>query len=383
MVQDPVLLRRDPVTRLTRALRRAPVVGLLGARQVGKSTLARQLKPNHFYDLENPRDLARLGDPMAELEPLKGLVVLDEIQRRPELFPVLRVLADRRPRRARFLVLGSAAPALLRQSSESLAGRIELIELGGLCLDEVGVDKLDRLWLRGGFPASFLARTDGDSLAWRRAYVRAVVERDLPMLGVTVPATTLDRFWQMLAHVHGGILNWSELGRSMGVTDMTVRRYLDILAQAFLVRVLKPWHENISKRQVKSPKVYLRDSGVLHTLLDLENGRALSGHPKAGPSWEGFCIEQLICRLKAEPAQCFFWATQQGAELDLLVVKGTRRTGYELKHSSAPTLTPSMRIAVNDLRLDELVVVHRGADTFRLAPKIRAVPARSLTELAG
>jgi predicted AAA+ superfamily ATPase len=315
---------------------------------------------------------------MAELEPLKGLVVLDEIQRRPELFPVLRVLADRRPRRARFLVLGSASPALLRQSSESLAGRIELLELGGFSLEEVGASKLDRLWLRGGFRASFLARTDGDSLAWRRSYARAVVERDLPLLGVTVPAATLARFWQMLAHVHGGILNWSELGRSMGVTDMTVRRYLDLLAQTFQVRVLKPWHENIGKRQVKSPKVYLRDSGILHSLLDIESARALSGHPKAGPSWEGFCIEQLIARLRVDAHQCYFWATQQGAELDLLVVTGARRTGYELKLSSAPTITPSMRIAVQDLGLDELVVVHRGADAFALAPKIRAVPASTL-----
>jgi predicted AAA+ superfamily ATPase len=354
------------------------VVGLLGARQVGKSTLARQLEPEHFYDLEDPRELARLSDPIAELEPLKGLVVLDEIQRRPELFPVLRVLADRRPRRARFLVLGSASPVLLRQSSESLAGRIELLELSGFSLEEVGASKLDRLWLRGSFPASFLARTDGDSLAWRRSYARAVVERDLPLLGVTVPAATLARFWQMLAHVHGGILNWSELGRSMGVTDMTVRHYLDLLSQAFMVRVLKPWHENLGKRQVKSPKVYLRDSGILHSLLDIESARGLSGHPKAGPSWEGFCIEQLIATLRADPSQCYFWATQQGTELDLLVVAGTRRTGYELKLSSAPTITPSMRIAVQDLGLDELVVVHRGADAFALAPKIRAIPASSL-----
>jgi uncharacterized protein len=376
-----VLRRRDTLLALTQALRRAPVVGLLGARQVGKSTLARQLEPAHFYDLENPRDRARLADPIAELAPLKGLVVLDEIQRVPEIFSVLRVLADRRPRRARFLVLGSASPALLRQSSESLAGRIELHELGGLKLREVGAAKLDRLWLRGGFPDSFLARSDRDSFIWRNSYVRAVLERDLPMLGVALPATTLERFWHMLAHVHGGILNWSELGRSMGVTDMTVRRYLDILAQTFLVRVLKPWHENISKRQVKSPKVYVRDSGVLHALLDIETAKALSGHPKVGPSWEGFCIEQLIATLGVEPRQCFFWATQQGAELDLLVLKGTRRTGYELKLNSAPTLTPSMRIAVEDLRLDELVVVHHGTDTFRLAPKIRAVPASALTTL--
>jgi predicted AAA+ superfamily ATPase len=370
------------MSHLTRALRRAPVVGLLGARQVGKSTLARQLKPAHFYDLEDPRELARLSDPMAELEPLKGLVVLDEIQRRPELFPVLRVLADRRPRRARFLVLGSASPALLRQSSESLAGRIELLELGGFSLEEVGAPMLDRLWLRGGFPPSFLARTEADSLSWRRSYAQAVVERDFPLLGVTVPAATLARFWQMLAHVHGGILNWSELGRSMGVTDMTVRHYLDLLAQTFLVRVLKPWHANIGKRQVKSPKVYLRDSGVLHSLLDIDSARGLSGHPKAGPSWEGFCIEQLITGLRVDPGQCFFWATHQGAELDLLVVRGTRRTGYELKLSSAPMLTPSMRIAMHDLELEELVVVHRGVETFPLAPRIRAVPASSLAEVS-
>lgn len=359
------------------------MVALLGARQVGKSTLARQLEPDHFYDLENSRHVARLDDPLSELEQLRGLVVLDEVQRRPEIFPALRVLADRRPLPARFLVLGSATPALLRQSSESLAGRIEVHQLEGLALDEVGEKALDRLWTRGGFPPSFLSRSERDSFTWRRSYLRTVVERDLPQLGTTVPAATLDRFWQMLAHVHGGVLNWSELGRSMGVTDMTVRHYLDILSQAFLVRVLKPWHENIGKRQVKAPKVYLRDSGVLHALLDLTDLRALTGHPRAGASWEGFCVEQVVDLLGAEAHQCYFWATHQGAELDLLIARGTKRTGFEFKLTSAPALTPSMRTAVADLRLDELVVVHRGPDAFQMAPKVRALPASRLTEIKG
>jgi predicted AAA+ superfamily ATPase len=348
---------------------------------VGKSTLARDLGPANFYDLENSRDLARLDDPMGELERLTGLVVLDEIQRKPDLFPTLRVLTDRRPRRARFLVLGSASPVLLQQSSESLAGRIELHELGGLDLAETGAQTLDRLWRRGGFPQAFVARTEEESWKWRRAYVRTVIERDLPQLGIKVPGTTLERFWQMLAHVHGGILSWSELGRSMGVSDMTVRHYLDILSQVFLVRLLRPWHENISKRQVKSPKVYVRDSGVLHALLDIDSSKALSGHPRAGASWEGFCLEQIISTQVLEPSQCFFWASQQGAELDLLVVRGTQRLGFEMKLTSAPRMTPSMRIALEDLKLDQLFVVHSGDDAYRLGSQVRAVPAMQIAGL--
>jgi predicted AAA+ superfamily ATPase len=380
-----MIARPEQLKTLRDRLRRSPVVLLLGPRQIGKSTLARMLArdwggPAHFFDLEDPRDLRLLDDAMPALQRLRGLVVLDEVQLRPELFPVLRVLADRRPTHARFLVLGSAAPQLLRQGSESLAGRVLFHSLPGLALSEVGERKLDPLWIRGGFPRSFTARSDAESFEWRNAFVRTFLERDVPQLGVRVAAATLGRFWSMLAHVHGGTLNWSELGRSLGVADTTVRSYADLLQQTFMIRLLPPWHENISKRQVKAPKLFLRDSGILHTLLDLRDERAVRGHPRAGASWEGFCIEQLIEHLGADERECFFWATQQGAELDLLVVRGGRRLGFELKLSSAPALTPSMRISMADLSLDRLYVLHTGPHEWQLAKGIRAVPLRSFRE---
>lgn len=370
--------RRSELAALRGALRRAPVVALLGARQVGKSTLARELArswqgPTAQFDLENERDRRRLDDPLLALEALRGLVVLDEVQHRPKLFETLRVLADRRPTRARFLVLGSASPALLRQSAESLAGRILYHVLPGFVLSEVGTQRLERLWLRGGFPRAFTAGRDADSFEWRRSFVRTFLERDLPQLGVRVSARALERFWMMLAHVHGGILSWSELGRSLGVKDMTVRHYADLLAQTFMVRLLSPWHENISKRQVKSPKVYVRDSGLLHALLDIRDARALQGHPKAGASFEGYCLEQVTRHLGVDDAECFFWATHQGAELDLLVVRGGRRMGFEFKLTSAPGMTPALRIALEDLKLDHIDVVHPGPQTFDIAPNVRAL----------
>lgn len=367
-------------------LKSAPVVAVLGARQVGKTTLARSLYagrrgPKAYYDLEDAADVARLAQPGRALGEHDGLVVIDEVQRLPDLFATLRVLADR-PRGARFLVLGSASLALLRQSSESLAGRIAYHELGPLALEEVDVGQASALWLRGGFPRSLLASSAAKSSRWRRDFLRTFLERDLPQLGVTIPATTLRRFWQMLAHVHGQVLNWSELGRSMGVTDHTVRRYLDLLTGTYVVRQLQPWHENISKRQVKSPKVYVADSGLLHALLDVERQEQLEGHPKVGASWEGFCLESVVRCLGARDDQCYFWATHAGAELDLLVVAGGRRLGFEFKHTDAPKLTPSMRVAMQDLGLDSLDVVHRGDHTFPLAEKVRAVAlGRLLTDL--
>ncbi|MHB8876726.1 MAG: ATP-binding protein [Myxococcaceae bacterium] len=365
-------------------LRRNPVVAVVGARQVGKSTLARQIATRMkgtttFFDLEHPADLRLLDEPSRVLEPARGLVVLDEVQRRPELFPVLRVLADR-PRGAKFLVLGSAAPELLRQSSESLAGRIAYHHLGGLSLSEVGPAKLNRLWLRGGFPRSFTARSDADAAQWRLDFVRTFLERDLPQLGVRTPETTLRRFWSMLAHVHGQTLNWSELGRSMGVADSTVRGYLDALTGTFVVRQLQPWFENISKRQVKAPKVFIGDSGLLHTLLDVNTRAELDVHPKVGASWEGFCISEVVKRLGARPDQCFFWATHAGAELDLLVVAGGKRRGFEVKLTDAPRVTPSMRVALEDLKLDSLDVIHAGRETTPLAARIRAVSAGRLVD---
>ncbi|MFO1492146.1 MAG: ATP-binding protein [Kiritimatiellia bacterium] len=373
------------VSSLEQLLRRHPVVGMIGARQVGKSTLARLLaagRKGHatFFDLENPEDQARLADPMLALKPLRGLVVLDEIQCYPNLFPVLRVLADRPRCPCRFLVLGSASPELLRQSSESLAGRIAYHRLGGFALDEAGTSRHRRLWLRGGFPRSFLAVSDAASMEWRRGFVKTFLERDLPQLGFNIPAAAMRRFWTMLAHYHGQIWNASEFARSFGVADTTVRNYLDRLSSALVVRQLAPWHENIAKRQVKAPKVYVSDSGLLHALLNLPNQEDLDAHPKVGASWEGFVLEQLITHLRAEPEECHYWATYSGAELDLLVVRGAERRGYEIKKTSSPSMTTSMRSALADLRLTSLDVIHAGDGVFDMGPKVRAVGIASILE---
>lgn len=376
MIERPQLQQR-----IARGLRRAQVVVLLGPRQCGKSTLARAIVPaesRNYFDLEAPAALAALREPMTALASLRGTVVIDEVQRRPELFPVLRVLADRRPLPARFLILGSASPELLRQSSESLAGRMELIRVAGFSLAELGSGALDRHWLRGAFPRAYLARSEADSLAWRGNFVQAFLERDLPQLGITIPADTLGRFWSMLAHYHGGLWNAAELARSFGVSEPTVARYLDLLSGVFMVRRLKPWHENLAKRQVKSPKVYVRDSGLLHHLLGLRSRADLDRHPKRGASWEGYVIEEALKQL--EPDEAYFWRAHTGAELDLLVMKGSRRIGIEAKVADAPVLTPSMRIAMEDLRLDSLAVLYPGQRRYLLAPGVEAVPA---SELAG
>jgi predicted AAA+ superfamily ATPase len=363
-----------------------PVVAILGARQVGKTTLAQQFAAEHAappitrFDLEDPDDLARLEEPKLALERLEGLVVIDEVQRRAELFPVLRVLVDRPDRGTRFLVLGSAGPDLLRQSSETLAGRIAYHELDGFALDEVGRETADRLWLRGGFPRSFLSRSENDSFEWRRGFVRTFLERDLPALGVQIPSPTLYRFWQMLAHYHGQTWNGAELGRAFGVAATTVRRYLDVLVSALVVRTLPPWFANIAKRQVKSPKVYLTDTGVLHTLLGIETRRDLEAHPKVGASWEGFVIKELVTRLGARPEELYFWATHAGAELDLLVVRGAKKLGFEIKHTTAPSSTRSMHEARASLELDRVDVIHAGEHTFPLAEGIRAVAFSRLGE---
>ncbi len=366
---------RDRVMSL---LKQFPVVAILGARQVGKTTLAEQLQklwkqPCHAFDLERQADRGRLADPELTLAPLKGLVILDEIQRLPGLFPELRVLADRRPIRSRFLILGSASPEMLRQGNETLAGRIAYYSLGGFSLQEVGIKNHSKLWLRGGFPRSFLAPSHAKSLTWREQFVGTFLERDLPQLGIRVSSETLRRFWTMLAHYHGQVWNASEFGRSFGVADHTVRNYLDTLSSAFVVRQLQPWHENIKKRQVKSPKVYLTDSGILHSLLGLKAMAEVEAHPKLGASWEGFVISQISTLLDVRPQECYFWATHAGAELDLLVVRGRKRWGFEVKRTSAPTITPSMRTALTDLKLQRLFVVHAGEHSFDMANKIRAV----------
>ena len=378
--------RTSALLDVRRLLRQAPVVALLGPRQVGKTTLARQITASHrgtttTFDLEDPRDVARLADPMLALAKCRGLVVLDEIQRRPDIFPALRVLADRRPLPCRFLVLGSATPELLRQGAETLAGRIAFHELRPLSLEDVGVEKIARLWRRGGFPRAFLAGAEQASMDWRRDFVRTFLERDLPQLGVEVPATTLRRFWQMLAHLHGNVLNSSDLARSFGVADTTIRRYIETLEATFMVRTLRPYHANISKRQVKAPKVYVADSGILHTLLDIQTARDLEGHPKLGASWEGFLLETVVARLGVRSDQCYFWATHAGAELDLLIVDGSRRRGFEFQRTTAPSITPSMRSALSDLKLDRLDVVHVGDDSFPLGPRIQAIPAAQLINI--
>ncbi|MEP7012111.1 MAG: ATP-binding protein [Acidobacteriota bacterium] len=362
------------------------MVAILGPRQVGKTSIARSLAAAHeegatFFDLENPVAVARLAEPMLVLEPLRGLVVLDEIQRRPELFPILRVLADRPGKPARFLVLGSASPELLRQTSETLAGRIHFHDLGGFTLDETGPGTMDRLWLRGGFPLSFLADSEDASFDWRRDFIRTFLERDLPQLGVQTPGETLRRFWTMLAHVHGQLWNGSEFSRSFGVSTPTVQRYLDLLTSTFVVHQLRPWFENLGKRQVKSPKVYLSDSGLVHALLGITDREDLESHPRLGASWEGFAIREIVERLGAHPEEAFFWSTHGGAELDLLVIRGRRRLGFEIKRTDAPKVTPSMRIALNDLKLDRLDVIHAGEFAFPMTEGIRAIPLAKIWEL--
>jgi predicted AAA+ superfamily ATPase len=376
-VQRPLLLGS-----VRRALARGRVVLLAGPRQSGKTTLARMLvhpTAASYFDLENPLDLRRLEEPMTALASLRGTVVIDEIQRRPDLFPVLRVLADRRPARTKFLLLGSASGELMRQSSESLAGRVEVVECGGFTADEVGGAHGDRLWRRGGFPRAFLAKTERDSVVWREQFVRTFLERDVPQLGGPVAAPTLLRFWSMVAHYHGQIWSHAEPARSLGVSQPTIRRYLDLLTAVFMVRQLQPWHENLGKRQVKSPKAYVRDTGLLHHLMGIGTQAELERHPKLGASWEGFVIESLLRRLK--PDSAYFWATHQGAELDLLCLRGGKRYGFEIKRADAPGLTASMRLALDDLRLDQLTVVYPGASRYQLGPRAATLPAQELATI--
>ena len=371
-------------TSVTRALARNPAVALVGPRQVGKTTLARGLLAaenpvaGNWFDLEDPQVQAQLRQPLTALQGLRGLVVIDEVQHAPELFQVLRVLVDRPDNPARFLLLGSASPALLRQSSESLAGRIEVIEAGGFTIDETGPEQANRLWWRGGFPRSFMAATDEDSRAWRREFIRTVVERDLPQLGMNVPAPAIYRFWAMLAHFHGQVWNAAEPARSLGVNESTVRRYLDWLTQAYLVRQLQPWFINTGKRQVKAPKLYFRDTGLLHELLGIADAAALERHPRLGASWEGFALDQVL-RI-ARPDEAYFWATHAGAELDLLLFKDGERVGVEFKRSDAPTLTRSMQVALQDLDLKALYVVYPGTRRYALADRVEAVPLSALLD---
>lgn len=370
-----MIQRLDIKQQIETSLGRSRIVELVGPRQSGKTTLAREFVPptsRNYFDLEDPASLIAIEQPMTALRELRGLVVIDEAQRMPELFPVLRVLADRNPLPAKFLILGSAAPEMMRNASESLAGRKERIELGGFTLNEVGIGQLDTHWLRGGLLLSFLAANDADSAAWRKNFVQDVITRDLPMLGIAAPAVILLRFWTMLAHYHGQVWNAAEFARALGITEAVVRRYLDALTGTFMVRQLQPWFENLGKRQIKSPKIYLRDSGLLHQLLGVRTSDELLRHPRLGASWEGYVLEQVLQQM--QPDEAYFWGTHAGAELDVLMMMHGRRVGIEIKRADAPKLTPSMRSALDDLRLDELIVIYPGEREYSLADNVRVVP---------
>lgn len=356
---------------LEQAVSRSPVTALLGPRQCGKTTLARHLcalRQGHYFDLEAPSDQQRLQNPELLLGPISGLIVLDEIQFRPELFSLLRVLVDRPEHGGRYLILGSASPEIIKTVSETLAGRVEFVELAPFDISETGAGDSRKLWLRGGFPRSYLAASDDDSLAWREGFIRTFLERDIPQLGISIPAPAMRRFWTMLAHQHGQIWNASELGRSLSLNDKTVRRYLDILSSTYMVRLLQPWHENLKKRQVKAPKIYLRDSGVLHRLLKLADFMELTGHPRLGASWEGYALEQFL-RLK-QIDEAYFWSTYSGAELDLLFSEGGKRYGVEFKFNEAPSTAKAMHIAIADLNLEHLFIVYPGPVTYPCHEKI-------------
>lgn len=371
------MLREHYLEEIERYFRVHPICALLGPRQVGKTTLARMFIDKHpkdkvaIFDLENPLDLARLENPMLTLSKLTDqLIVIDEIQRRPELFPVLRVLVDEGRKNRKILILGSASRDLIRQSSETLVGRIGYIELMPFSLEEA--KNSDRLWIRGGFPRSYLAENNEDSFLWRQTYITTFLERDIPSLGFQIPPEQIRRFWLMLAHYHGQIFNASELGRSLAISDHSVRRYLDILVGTFMVRLLTPWFENIGKRQIKSPKVYFRDSGILHALVGTRDEAGLNVYPKLGAFWEGFALEEIIRQSHASAEECYFWGTQAGAELDLFILKDGKRIGYEFKYTDSPKITPSMLTACKDLKLDHLYVIYPGKHLFPLSELITA-----------
>jgi predicted AAA+ superfamily ATPase len=379
MIKRPYQLDHLPT-----ALKRAPITALLGPRQCGKTTLARTFTDDLsavYFDLESQPDVQRLQNPELMLGSLDGIVVIDEVQIMPELFKVLRILVDRPTNKAHFLILGSASPDVVKNVSQTLAGRVEFVELAGFDLSETGSDSWKTLWLRGGFPRSFLAGSDEDSFAWRNAFIHTFLERDIPQLGIAIPAAAMRRFWTMLAHCHGQTFNASQLGRSMGLSDKTIRSYLDILSGTYMVRQLQPWYENIAKRQVKAPKIYLRDSGLLHSLLDLPDLHTLFSHPQVGASWEGFALEQVLQKL--EPNEAYFWATHNSAEIDLFIRHQGRRYAVEVKFNEAPKVTRSMRIALDDLNLNHLLIIYPGTNKYPVDEKITVWPLQDVEKLAG
>jgi len=373
--------RPDKLKAIRDGFDRASIVSITGLRQSGKTTIAKEFaskfngKSTHF-DLEDPRSLARITEPMTALEGLSGLVVIDEVQRVPSLFPILRVLADRKDQPAKFLLLGSASPVLIKEISESLAGRVALFEMDGFNLQEIGAKNFKNLWCRGGLPPSYLAKSDIDSFRWRQDFITLFIERDLPQFGVTIPSATMRRFWAMLAHYHGQTWNASELAKSFDVSQAMIRKKLDILTGAFAIRQLPAWYENMVKRTVKSPKIYLRDCGLLHVLLDVSTSEQLESHPKLGSSWAGFCIEQILSVTGSSNA--YFWGTHAGAELDLLLLRNGKRIGVEIKYSDGPSTTRSMRSAMEDLKLDYLYVAYPGKEDYPLDKKISVMSLPSI-----
>jgi len=375
--------RPEPIRQIEASFQIHPVTALLGPRQCGKTTLAlfiAEQEPSTIFDLENPIDIQRLSAPMQALKDLSGLVIIDEVQRKPELFELLRVLVDRSGRNARFLLLGSASPHLVKGVSESLAGRIGFVDLAGFQFWEVGARHLDRLWIRGGLPRSFLADSESDSIRWREGFIRTFLERDIPQLGITIAAETLRRFWTMVAHYHGQVWNAAEFARALGTAENTARRYLDILNGAYMVRVLPPWFENLKKRQVKAPKIYIRDSGLFHSLLQVSTLADLRGHPKIGASWEGFALEHVIRAFRTRDA--YFWATHAGAELDLVVRVDGKRHGFEFKYTDAPGRKRSMHIAIEDLGLEHLWVIYPGDQKYDLDSRITVIPLEEILQLS-
>ena len=345
-----------------------PVTAILGSRQCGKTTLSRQFKSDHYFDLENPRDLSKLDNPQLALEDLKGLIVIDEIQRAPELFTLIRYLVDHNPDQ-KYLILGSASRDLIRQSSESLAGRISYYILSGFRLTDIDRNQLKDLWFRGGYPRSFIA-TEEESRLWRENYIQTFLERDIPQLGIRIPSGTLRRFWTMLSHYHGQVVNYSELGRSFGISDMTIRRYIEILEGTFMLRVLHPWYENIGKRLVKKPKIYLKDSGLFHSLMNIDSFDSLISNPKLGASWEGFVIECVSRVIKPASDNLYFWRTHSGSEIDLFWQKDGKNWGLEVKYADAPKLTKSMRVVVEDLSLEHLWIIYPGPESYQLSDSV-------------
>lgn len=377
-----MIKREQYQQRITAALKRSPIVAILGPRQSGKTTLARaisKLYESTYFDLESQPDLRRLENPEMLFDSLQGLIVIDEIQTKPQLFPALRVIVDKPDNKCKFLILGSASPQITQSASESLAGRVEFVDLAGFHLDELPDNPIEPLWLRGGFPRSFLAKTNEDSTAWREGFIRTFLQRDIPQLGIPIPAPAMRRFWTMLAHFHGQTWNAAKIASAMGINNKTVRTWLDILTQTYMIRQLQPWHENISKRQVKSPKIYFTDSGILHSLLEIEDLHALKGHPQVGASWEGFAMEQILRSLR--PAQPYFWSTYSGAELDLFFIRNAKRYGVEFKFSEAPDKTRSMTIACQTLNLDKLLVVYPGKHTFPFDETVSACPIHEAVKL--